>query len=182
MVLGVLASAVKRLYGDDIIIQRCLFHIKKFIIQKLSTKPKTDAARELLNITYALFDVEDIDTVEQWIYAFNVWCNKYNELLNERTYNKHLSNVKHQRKWWYTHKNLRAARSHLSNALDKNHLFSFIYHERIPPTSNHVEGGINSRIKKLIRCHNGQKLKNKTRMIEWYLWSRSKSHNFSDLV
>jgi hypothetical protein len=58
-----------------------------------------------------------------------------------------------KRTWWYTHRNLRAARSLIRNALP--HLFTFVRYPQIPRTTNHVEGGINSRLKELIHRHRG---------------------------
>jgi len=54
---------------------------------------------------------------------------------------------------WYTHRKIRAARSLIRNALP--HLFIFIDHPYVPRTTNHVEGGVNSRLKELVHRHRG---------------------------
>jgi hypothetical protein len=146
-------GAIKSIWGDDVIIQRCLFHIKMFTIKKLSRKPKTDAGVELLHLVYDLFDIQDEKGILDWTSDFNDWCHKYNSFLKEKSYSKG-----NKKKWWYTHKNLRAVRTHLRKPLAENHLFQFIYHDFIPRTNNKIEGGINARLKELLRCHRGLKL------------------------
>ena len=53
-----------------------------------------------------------------------------------------------------------------------NSLFLFI-ENNIPNNSNYLEGGINSPLKNLLRCHRGLVLERQMRMFEWYLLSRS---------
>ena len=54
----------------------------------------------------------------------------------------------------------------------QDRLFLYLKHD-IPNTTNYVEGGINSRLKELIRCHRGLDLSKQKKICEWYLASRS---------
>jgi len=51
---------------------------------------------------------------------------------------------------------------------------------KIPNNSNCLEGGINSPLKNLLRCHRGISLEHQKRMLEWYLLalSRTSINNF----
>jgi hypothetical protein len=174
--------AIKAVWREDVIIQRCLFHIKQYAIQKLSRKPKDIAGLELLDIVYMLLHLESTIDIKIWKELYDNWNKKYNSYLKEKSFNNNIGESKHQRKWWYKHKNLRSVRKHLNNALVNDQLFQHIYHDYIPKTNNKIEGGINSRIKELRRCHRGLSLDKMMRVFEWYLWSRSKNKNLKDFV
>jgi hypothetical protein len=42
----------------------------------------------------------------------------------------------------------------------------------VPRTTNHVEGGINSRLKDLFRIHRGISVQKKIALAAWYLYYR----------
>ncbi|MBU0683520.1 MAG: transposase [Candidatus Omnitrophica bacterium] len=129
-------------------IQRCLVHVERFIRMCVSTRPKTEAGQVLWRLTRSLWDVNTQQDAEYWIACFRIWEQIYDAFLKERSY----SPTTHKR-WWYTHRKLRAARSHLHNALP--YLFTFLDIPNTPRTTNFVEGGINSRLKELIHRHRG---------------------------
>ena len=80
------------------------------------------------------------------------WLEKrHAAFLKERSYGEPKAGKK--RSWWYTHHNIRAARSLLRNALP--HLFTFVRYPHVPRTKNHVEGGVDSRLKELTHRHRG---------------------------
>jgi hypothetical protein len=106
---------------------------------RISMRPKTEAGRALWQLTRALWDVETTADANRWIKRFHTWEQQYADFLKERSYAPETG------RWWYTHRTLRAARSHLRNALP--HLFTFTVVPGTPRTSNHVEGGTNARLK-----------------------------------
>jgi len=57
--------------------------------------------------------------------------------------------------------------------LQKNNMLFLFIENAIPNNSNHLEGGINSPLKNLLRCHRGISSEHQMRMFEWYLLSRS---------
>jgi len=71
-----------------------------------------------------------------------------------------------------THHKLFSVRNMIIKLQKKNMLFLFLGHS-IPNNSNYLEGGINSPLKNLKRCHRGISLEHEKRMWEWYLLSRS---------
>ena len=141
-------------------IQRCLVHVIRQSCAWLTQNPKTRAGRELLVLVQKLSTIRTKRQKRRWIRAFRYWYRKHDRFLKERTY----ASTGH---WWYTHRKLRGTRSLLRNAIPD--LFRFVTDPSIPRTSNHVEGGLNARIKELFRCHRGFRPNKKVALASWYL-------------
>lgn len=73
-------------------------------------------------------------------------------------------------RWWYTHQKLGSARAPIQNALP--YLFTFIEMPNVPRTRNHVEGGVNARLKELIRRHRGLSPERKRAVAAFFLTSK----------
>jgi transposase-like protein len=147
------------------IIQRCLIHISRQAKAWLTQNPKAEAGQELRLIVKKLTDIETETEKIIWLKSFDDWQKKYDYFLKEKTRHPIM-----EKNWWYTHKKLRAIRSLLKNSLDN--LFVYLNDPRVPKTSNDVEGGINSRIKDLLRIHRGLIPKHQQVLASWYLAKR----------
>lgn len=156
-----LLKAIHALW-PGVLIQRCIIHIVRQARLWLTQHPKTEAGQELLSIVKNLLSVVTPEDRQCWLSSFQNWVEQYNEFLKERTYHS-----VDQKCWWYTHKKLRAVRSLLKNSLDN--LFRYIDYPQVPRTSNHVEGGINSRLKDLLRIHRGLKPYHQQILAAWFL-------------
>jgi len=132
-------------------IQRCMVHIERLARIKLTRHPKTSAGKELLILVQRLFSVHTKPQRNRWLCVYRRWEHRHTDFLKERSYGEPQSGKK--RTWWYTHRNIRATRSLIRNALP--HLFTYIDHPHVPRTTNHVEGGVNSRLKELVHRHRG---------------------------
>lgn len=154
-----------RAVWPDIVIQRCLLHVVRQARLWLTQHPKTSTGQELLRLVRALPTVRTKRQRRRWQRAYRHWRRRHDSFLKQRTY--HPTEPK---RWWYTHRKLRAVRSLLSNSLPD--LFCYIRYPDIPRTTNHVEGGVNSRLKDLYRRHRGLSLHRKTILTAWYLASR----------
>lgn len=141
-------------------IQRCLVHVMRQSCVWLTQQPKTIAGRELLILVKHLSSIRTRRQKRRWIRAFKYWQRKHEHFLKERTYGVH-------RRWWYTHRKLRGTRTLISNAIPD--LFRFVTDPTVPRTSNHVEGGLNARLKELFRCHRGFSVTKKLALASWYL-------------
>lgn len=144
--------------------QRCLFHVIQLIRIRLTTRPKTQAGRDLKLLVGRLAKTKTRRQKRRWVRSFHRWEKKYHSLLKERSYGQ---KDKVKRCWWYTHGRLRAARSVISRSLPN--LFTYIGRLEIPKTTNHVEGGINSRIKELLRVHRGLSTHKKQVLVSTFL-------------
>lgn len=141
-------------------IQRCLIHVVRQACIWLTQNPQTRAGRELLVLVKDIPHIQTKRQKRRWVRKFRRWCKRHDTFLKERSYGP-------TGKWWYTHRLLRGTRSLLKNALPD--LFRFVTDPSIPKTSNHVEGGLNARIKELFRCHRGCSLQRKLILAAWYL-------------
>jgi len=158
-----LLSALKTIW-PDVPMQRCLAHIQRLAIQKLTRRPHTLAGQELLSLTYALHSVKTIEQRNNWVLTFQQWASRWNEFLKERTKAKPPHD---KRKWWYVHRHIRALRRTLEQSLPN--LFAFIDWPGLPGTTNLVEGGINSRLKELLHRHRGMNLEHKKTLVAYFL-------------
>lgn len=148
-----------------VLIQRCLLHVVRQARLWLTQHPKTQAGQELLILVRALPSIRTRRQRRRWQRAYRRWLRRHDVFLKQRTQHPF-----QPRRWWYTHRKLRAVRSLLNNSLSD--LFHYIRHPEIPRTTNHVEGGINSRLKDLYRRHRGLSLEHKTVLTACYLVSR----------
>lgn len=147
-------------------IQRCLVHVERFLRMCLSCHPKTEAGQVLWILMRSVWQVRTHDDAARWIDSFHAWEIQYESFLKER------STSLESGRWWYTHRKVRAARTHIRNALP--HLFTFIEIPGVPRTTNHVEGGVNSRLKELVRRHRGLSPERKRMMAALFLTLKTK--------
>lgn len=162
-----LLSAVKTVW-PEVLVQRCLAHIQRLAIQRLTRRPQTPAGQELLRLVYVIHAVKTSQDRDNWISDFETWTARWESFLKERTYGIHPSG---KRNWWYTHKRIRAMKYTFEQSIQS--LFTFIDCPSIPSTTNLVEGGINSRLKELLHRHRGMSLEHKKAIVAYFLKSRN---------
>ena len=128
----------------DIPVQICQFHRQKTVRKYLTSKPKTEAARELKRLSDILAKTDK----ESFVGAFEEWHDKWGKYLNERTEEAGTG------KTHYTHKPLRSAYLSIRNNLP--YLFTWYDHmgSGIPNTTNIIDAHF-SQLKSRLLCHNG---------------------------
>ncbi len=143
----------------DIPAQICQFHQIKTITIKLTRKPKLEAGAELRKISLTLTGSNE----EIFIEKLDGWHERWKSFLNEKTLNPETGRK------YFTHKRLRSAYNSLRRNLP--HLFTYLKHPEfdIPNTTNSLDGGVFSHLKKLLKNHNGLKNKLRERLINDYL-------------
>lgn len=162
-----LFSAVKTAWAG-VPVQRCLAHIQRLAIQKLTTRPRTMAGLELLRLTYRLTKTKTQAEKADWLNDFDSWDVRWERFLRERTCGTHPTG---QQTWWYTHRRIRAMRNTLKQSLEN--LFVHLDYPSVPSTTNLVEGGINSRLKELLQRHRGMSLAHRKVAVAHYLQSKN---------
>jgi hypothetical protein len=159
-------------------IQRCLFHVWLNMKAKLTLHPQTEAGQELLKHYRTIWQVETPEAAQDWAIHFEALYTEHGEFLRQRTVNQY--SKPGQRKWWYTHRDVRSAYRQLDKLLADEQLF--VYTETalkvqttqpIPRTTNYVEGGTNAPLKELLRSHRGMPLTHQQRLTEWYLYDKT---------
>ena len=143
----------------DMPVQLCQFHQVKTITTKLTRKPKLEASIELRKLSLILTNTtEDVFKKE-----LSCWYEKWKDFLNEKTLNTETS------RQYFTHKRLRSA----YRSLNRNLPYLFTYQKypklNIPNTTNSLDGGVFSHMKKLLKNHNGLRNELREKLVNDYL-------------
>jgi hypothetical protein len=156
-------------FGDNIILQRCHFHVKQNLQVKLTKHPATNAGQDLQSLARWLSRVKTWDDMALFVSVFNGLYEAYEVFLKQRTYHD-----ESKRHWSYTHARARSAYRQIDDLINSDQLFAYITHPELnlPNTSNLVEGGLNSRMSELIRVHRGLLPERQRQMIDTYLTSK----------
>ncbi len=149
---------VARVLGD-IPVQICQFHQIKTVTTKLTRKPKLEAGKDLRKISLTLTTT----TKEKFTKELSKWYEKWKDFLNEKTLNQETGRKR------FTHKRLRSAYNSLSRNLD--HIFVCQEYPKlnIPNTTNSLDGGVFSHMKKLLKNHNGLRSYLREKLVDGYL-------------
>jgi hypothetical protein len=121
------------------------------------------ATQELRRIGLSLTSIKTVRQKEDWILWLSVWEMLYGAVLTEKSYQEEGIG---RRRWWYTHKNIRAGFRLLTH--DQNALFIHLTHSPIPTTNNGLEA-INGDIKTKLANHRGMTHAQQCQFISWYL-------------
>jgi predicted Zn-ribbon and HTH transcriptional regulator len=156
-------KAVKKVYPNAVI-QRCVVHIKRQVKNLLSTQPKIIIAKELLLISNKITAINTIEQASIWLVHFHNWYLQNQNFINKKTLNEETG------RWWYTHRNLHLATTHLINAIPN--LFCYLNDEEIPSTTNQLEGYF-THLKEKVTLHRGLKFETKKQFIKWYLYFKN---------
>lgn len=132
---------------EDIPVQMCQFHQIKRVTTYLTSRPKTDAGRELRTLVLTLTKTDE----PSFTAALTAWHTKWESFINEKTVDS-FSNGK--TRWHHTHKNVYGA----YHSLARNLTYLFTYQKypelHIPNTTNSLDGSF-SALKKKLGVHHG---------------------------
>lgn len=143
------SSVVKRLHPQSRI-QRCMVHVVRKARSFITTRPRTKYGKDLLNLVSKLSSIRTRRQKRKWLHTYFSWKRKSHKFLLERSLQLKQGTLL----LGFKHRYLRRARTHIDKALPD--LFTYVpYSHQIPKDTNHVEGGINSRLKELIHRHRG---------------------------
>ncbi len=149
---------------SDIPIQLCHFHQKAIIRRYLTKNPKLPASIHLKR----LIDLLDCIDEERFKYLFKKYIKEWQWFLDEKTFNPET------RRWFYTHKRLRSA----VRSVQTNLPYLFTYQNypelNIPNTTNLLDGGIFSFLKRLLKNHNELSKELKKKLIDEILENQFK--------
>ena len=144
--------------------QICLFHIQKGIRTLLTKNPKSEAGKNLYLINKKF--VKDKVTKEDYLQKIKNHFETYQEYINE------MSDVDPTK---YKHERHRKALRKIKNNL--KHMFTSQDYpqQNIPKTTNHIDGGLFSPIKNLLRSHNGLSKEHRKTLIIQFCNSRAEN-------
>lgn len=148
----------------EAVLQRCTVHIVREVESWITRKPKSDAARELLELVRLLGRIEKHDDAQLWIQAFIDWYRKH------ETYIEKKSEDETTGRWWYTHKMLHRSMVHIKRALP--YMFNYTRYYNVPKTSNSIESFF-GHLKDNLRIHRGLSEQHFKDFVKWYLFLKS---------
>ena len=153
-------------------VQRCTFHAFCQVRRYTTSRPKLDAGIELYSLARRLLRVEGADAAAAWLADYAAWCSRWEGFLREFT----LRDGKKQ----YVHERLRRARRSLNKLVRSGELFTFVEmsDERggeWASTNNMIEGGVNARLREMLRMHRGLSTIRRIKAIFWWCYVHTES-------
>ena len=161
-----IASALARTWPTTRI-QRCTFHAFSAVKRKTTTRPRTNAGVELYGLARALLTIQTREESVAWLGELTAWNHTWKTFLAQQTRLPSGTYVP-------THGRLIQARNSINTLARKGTLFTYlepdlhVAGEPIPATSNQIEGGINTRLRALLREHRGMPLDHQIKAVLWW--------------
>jgi len=142
-------------------VQVCQFHVQKRVSTLLTKNPRTNEGKELKQIN-DLF-IKNRLTEKQLGRTLALFCKRNHAFLTERN---EQGNYKHYRI-------IQALRCYKRNM---KYLFTFQKYSNlnIPNTTNHIDGGINPKLKELNRIHRGMRVDRRNKLLTLLLLNLKK--------
>ena len=144
--------------------QICQFHIQKSIRTLLTKNPKSEAGKNLYSINKTF--IRDKLTKQEYLQKIEVHLKTNQDYINE------MSDTDPTK---YKHERHRKALRKIQNNLK----FMFTFQDNpalnIPNTTNHIDGGLFSPMKKLLGNHNGLSKEHRKTLIVQFCNSRGKT-------
>ena len=140
-------------------VQMCHFHQRKTLNKYLTRKPRLEASKDLQKIMYNLTTT----TLTIFTKKLNEWYKKYKDFLEEKSISPTTEKLN------FTHPRVRSAYRSLITNLP--YLFTYKNEKDITihNTTNSIDAGVFSPMKKLIKIHNGFTKSLKIKMVDDYL-------------
>jgi transposase-like protein len=149
---GAILKAIKKVFGSQILVQRCLVHIQRMSRIWLTKEPKNQAGRQLLSITQQIHKIENEYQRQVWLKSLYDWDREHYEYINEVSINPLSCHI------WFKHKMLRRVRRLLINAFPN--MFHYLQDCQIPKSTNALESFF-GHLKDNLSIHRGLSIKNR---------------------
>lgn len=152
--------------------QRCVFHVFSQVRRYTTGKPQTAAGIELLVLARDLLKLTSKQEKDKWVDRFIKWMGKYHLFLSQMTYDEH-------GKGRPTHERLLKAQGSIMRLLKEGTMFTYLEDSlierlgQIPSTNNQLEGGINSRLRAMLREHRGLSIERRIKAVFWWCYMHS---------
>lgn len=151
--------------------QRCVFHVFCQVKRYTTSRPNTAAGAELYMLAKDLLKIKSKKESQIWVERFVKWIKKYQDFLSEMTTDE---NGKKRP----THERLLKAERSLLKLIKENTLFTYLDEELMndfsaPSTNNRIEGGINSRLREMLRNHRGLSIERRIKAVYWWCYMHS---------
>jgi len=158
-----LLKAIRKVY-PNVLIQRCLIHIKRQSQTWLTKNPKAPVAQQLLFLSKQITYLKTYEQSNQWLADFYHWYERSKIYINEKAFNPDTG------RYWYRHKMLRQTTSLIIKAIPN--MFHYLDDPQIPYTTNRLESFF-GHLKEKLDIHRGLRPKAKRNFIKWYLYFKN---------
>lgn len=153
--------------------QRCVFHAFSQVKRYTTSRPRTQAGVELYGLAKALPSITTLKEAQGWVGAFIAWPERWGGFLSEQTETD-------DGKYVLTHERLVKARGSLARPISAGTLFTYLdprleHLAPLPSTNNRIEGGVNSRLRGMLRDHGGLSIERGLKAIFWWCYMHSPS-------
>ena len=152
--------------------QRCLFHVFCQVRRYTTGRPKTAAGVELYMLAKDLLHLESQEEVGRWLDRFSDWMTRYRDFLSEMSRDEY--GVLRP-----THERLVKAENSLIRLVREETMFTYMDDAlkskigTIAATTNMIEGGINSRLRAMLREHRGLSIERRLKAVFWWCYMHS---------
>lgn len=151
--------------------QRCIFHVFCQIKRYTTSKPNTMAGIELYSLTKDLLKLNSKKEVSEWVDRFIDWVKRYQKFLSEMTIDERGNRRP-------THERLLKAERSLLKLINDNTMFTYLDTDlsedfNAPSMNNRIEGGINSRLREMLRNHRGLSIERRIKAVYWWCYMHS---------
>ena len=153
------------------IAERCIFHVFCQVRRYTTSRPNTMAGIELYCLAKDLLKIKSNSERETWVQRFIAWVKKYQAFLNEMTVDEHGNKRP-------THERILKAERSLLKLIKENTLFTYLDKElaadfSAPSTNNRIEGGVNARLREMLRNHRGLSIERRIKAVFWWCYMHS---------
>jgi hypothetical protein len=153
-------KAIKKVFKDQVMVQRCVVHIQRMSRIWLTQEPKSIAGKQLLALTQQIHKIETEQQRQAWLRSLYDWDVEHQDFIKELSINPITGRV------WYKHKMLRRVRRLLINAFQN--MFHFLKDPQIPKSTNALESFF-GHLKDNLSIHRGLTIRHRKNFIKWYL-------------
>ncbi len=151
--------------------QRCIFHAFCQVKRYTTSRPNTLAGFELYHLAKDMLKIKNRKEAEIWVKRFEEWIKKHQIFLSQMTIDENGNKRP-------THERLLKAERSLLKLIRENTLFTYLDDELAkdfnpPSTNNRIEGGINSRLREMLRNHRGLSIERRIKAVYWWCYMHS---------
>ncbi len=152
--------------------QRCIFHVFSQVKRYTTGRPKTAAGAELYDLAKDLLHLKNQREKDRWVHRFIDWMENYHDFLGQMTRDEN-------GQYRPTHERLIKAQNSLIRLLREGTMFTYLDEElldeigNIPSTNNRIEGGINARLRAMLRDHRGLNIERRIKAVFWWCYMHS---------
>ena len=151
--------------------QRCVFHAFSQVRRCTTSRPKTPAGVELYGLAKALLSIATLREADGWVQALLARSERWGSFLAE-------TSVDESGRTRPTHERLVQARRSLVRLVNAGTLFTYLDPALTgsgptPSTNNSIGGGVNARLRAMLRDHRGLSIERRLKAIFWWCYMHS---------